>query len=223
MAEENNVNFLRFVVCSVCLTPAFASQDSPLQKLWEKGEPAYKTTQKEFDSDVVLKGTVVTLRNRGMVVSKDDYPNGFTLTCKWTIRGGDGASYSDVLAIGFHSDGTQAANRPHELGHGVAVKLQAHAALVTIERHRDGSNKPERHVVKSMPRVSKNTTHDVKIVVDKTHYLEVYLDGKKIADLSVGDPSREKGKARIAIYNREPGGGGPQESLLENLVLEPAK
>lgn len=179
----------------------------------------------ELGSHAEVKETSIKLWNRGVVISEADFAKDVTISFRWTVRGGDGAGYNDVLAVCVHTDARLEESRPNELAKGIVVRFEAHGRRMKVE-HFNGviPNNPDTRVDRQMPAILKGITYDIKVVVSNGgQYIEAFVDSRKVGEIAIPLASQNAGEAKIAFYNRERGGAGTQESVLEDVKIVPGK
>lgn len=191
-------------VLTVCvLAVSFVVSDDT----WEAGPPAIKVGDAEVDSRAVIEKDSITLRNRGIAVSKKSFPKGATFQCFWKCtEGGDsGSSDADVLAVVFRTDGAQR-ERPYEIREGLVVKFQAHARRISLEHWKDGVKSPDILAEVNDIEMKKGVDHKIKIV-DHAGKVDVYFEDFSTPILTKEYPKDLLRSDRVAAYNREPMGG----------------
>jgi hypothetical protein len=164
-------------------------------------------------SSVTIDGEMITLRNRGTLVSKQEYPNGAVVSATWRwTQGRVEGKYHDCLTIGVFTSGKQP-QWSFEVDDGIVVGFNPAGESISVHRMR---RDPERLAITKM-RFEKD--RDYRIVVEATlATLTVLVDGKKM--VSCGLP-RDRGGKRIAVYNREPVAAVVKESVLTQLKILP--
>jgi hypothetical protein len=194
----------------------FVQAGDPVDQAWKKGPPGYKTTKAELDPDVEITKEKVTLTNRGIAISKEEFSKGFELSLVWTWKkGADKQSYQDVLTIGIRTDGKQR-KYPSELEDGVIVRFAGHAKTLAVEVRKKGqvSSDPIAHIPIECER---NTPYPIKILEKPGQVVIYYKDLTKPA-LTVTIPV-PAGK-NVTLDNRESGAGNAQVSVIEKLTIK---
>ena len=103
----------------LCSLPLLCAAAEPA---FDVGPPAYRVQTQPLalrDKD----GSLI-LRNRAIVVTKDAYPDGATVTSEWTwTEGVEEMKYQDHLCVAVLTDGKQREKWSHELQRGVVVRF----------------------------------------------------------------------------------------------------
>ena len=155
----------------------------------------------------------VVLRNRGYLITANEFPHGVSARFGWTWTQGDGI-YADTLSIVLRTSGTWPSARPFDARDGILIRFNPYAGDVYMENRSSGKVYATANGL-SIPRYTRQSTR----VVD---------DGETIAAY-FGDSSKPVVSARVtegadhhhlAFYNREDVGGVVKESVLDRFVVE---
>lgn len=199
---------MRFIMLVTVLFGVAAEQ-------WDVVRP-FKVSEdkKQFSPDVIIKDSSVTLRNRGTLVSKDEYPAGATIktTWKWTKGTAEG-KYHDHLLVVLFSSGKQE-KWPFEVTDGLSIRFNPGAGVVSVE-----------HLAIGKDPVVVAKAADLTFERDKEYALEITADRKNVAikidgkEVVAGKVPEGLAGKKIVVYNREPVAADEKESILTNLTL----
>ena len=167
--------------------------------------------------DIAEDGTV-TFANRRALVSKDDFPKGCTIKCKWQWTAGDPGKYPDHFAIVLRTNGKQR-KWPHEAEEGFVVKLNpSEGGFVQVSEFKQ-ELPPQEVARKRDLGFGQSTIHDIE-VTDGGDKIIVKVDGKDALDVRV---EKERGPFKVAMYNREPVAGIRKVSRVTDLHIKALK
>ncbi len=182
-----------------------------LNKMWKEG-PAFETMFKKLPPTAKIKDDMVTLKNRGLLLSKAEYKNGFRLSFTWQWVEGEG-SYPDILAVALKTDGAQRA-WPGEIDNGIVVRFgPRRTAIEHWKSGEDGDPNPETKDFAA----EKNTTYKI-VIEEKDGDVSVTINDVQLRRRIEGVKNY-----RIAIFNREPTAMTLHESWIQDLRLTPKK
>jgi len=158
----------------------------------------------------------VTLRNRGILVSKKMYDEvAISFTWKWT-EGDEAGKYQDHLCVVFGTDGEQRPAWSHEIDHGTLVRLNPGSGGITVELWQTAAREARQLGSKDGFTFARGMEYDVRMVV-KDGKLTVFVDGTEAVTV---DLPKEYQRGRVAIYDRESVAGVVKESQLTKLAIE---
>lgn len=210
-------SFAITVLLCTAVIAAFGGDQSP--PAWKAGEPAVKAKVETLRSTAKLDKDSVVLRNRGIIVTTDEYENAdLSLTWKWEGGKEEGA-LQDVLAIVLLTDGVQ---RPwsHEIRNGVAIQFAAPDSKVFVRRYISDQHSPVLLAEKADIAFEKNKEYKLRVRFEKGK-VEVFVGGGQKPLVTADIPPITNG--RLAVYNREPVSGVVQQSTVTNLDLSGTK
>ena len=170
-------------------------------------------------SAAIIEGRTITLQNRGIVLSKEEFPDGCCISFQWKwTKGREAGAYQDVLAVAFCTDGKL--NRwPHEVAEGVVVRLQAHAKEIQIAYIKEGTDARPQSRKPDVP-IERDTWYMVRIVCGDDE-IAVYFGHDHSKPILRGPMPSDLGEEHlVAIYNREIVAGVVKESVLRDVELE---
>lgn len=179
-----------------------------------KGKP-------ELDAQVRLEKDRIVLRNRGMIVSKKEFPKDkgkivVSFTCKWNK--GDGA-YQDDLAIILRTSAEQRQQWSHEVLNGLLVRLNLTAGEVQVVQVQ-GKN---HELVGQSGHMFKNNVEYKVRIIDDGQRLQIFIDDGKEPVFDKNAPPHDTDGKKIALYDREPVGGVEHEVIITGLKVEVKK
>ncbi len=182
---------------------------------FDVGPPAYAVATQPL---VLRQPGSLILRNRGIAVTKDAYPDGAKITFDWTwTEGVEEKKYHDHLCVAVMTDGKQRAKWSHELQGGVVVRFNPGSGGVTIEGWSAGKDEGESLASKTGLVFEKGKSYAIMVEYTKTE-LVVSVDGKAVVDAKI--PAKYRGEGdKVAFYNRESVAGIPHASTLGNTEI----
>jgi hypothetical protein len=190
--------------------PAFESGTSPFK---------VRDEAKQFAPTAVVRDDAITLRNRGVAVSKADYPAGATVSFSWKWTEGDlEKKYPDHLCVVVLTDGVLREKWSHEIAKGVLVRFNPGSGAVQVEGWLADKNESEQLASKDGFTFEKGKEYAVKIAYTPAKVV-VTVDGGGPIEAAVPEKFRMGGK-KICFYNREPVAGIVKESVLTKLSAE---
>lgn len=191
-----------------CLVACLLLAASPTDD-WEES-PATR-----LSPSVHITDDVVTLRNRGLIVSQRSYDDA-TVSCVWTwTKGDERGQYQDHLCVVFGTDGNQR-RWAQEIQYGILVRLNPGSGGITVEQWQKDKDDGVRLGSKEGFTFARDTGYDVRIVAAQGK-LTVSINGKQA--ITVDLPKAYRG-GKVAIYNREAVAGIVKESTLAKLTIE---
>lgn len=209
---------------ALCL--AFGAPALPPEKLtgkdaidaaWRAGD-SVSEAEGEFKQSVQIGADgAVTLRNRGMLVSRQPHAKAVvSLRWKWTEGHRENGPYPDHLAVVLRTGGQQRADWAFEIVDGIVVRLCPSAGgFVTIEEFKPVG--VPRQLARAAVALKKGTVYALK-VDDEGTLIRVSVDGKELLSFPV-----QEGQGRVSLYNREPVAGVVKESVVTELRIEGKK
>ena len=126
------------------------------------------------------------------------------------------------MVIALRTDGKQRDKHPHEIEHGIVVRIQANGQNMQIQRYERDKDNPTPLASSNTFPLERNTTYHVEIV-DEGSVIKALIYTKGVqSEVKWDDPVNADKDRNIAIHNREPG-QNVQTSTLSNIVLKPFK
>lgn len=217
LAATGALSGLGFATWEVFFAPKTLMQDNfnrgPLDaRLWDK---------KLCRGKVGIVDGYVRLRNRGSIVTMQEFPGPIEVIFDWRwIDVDEEPHYTDILKVVLHTSGGHSPGRPFEITDGLVVELNSVGGLVRM--HREPG--PEVLTPESRVAFSPGKWYRVRVTDDGAE-LAVYVSGPNI------DPKDWKTPVlrfphtggftqhRVAIYNRERAGEADHESHIDNFVI----
>jgi len=168
----------------------------------------------------VVEGAIV-LRNRGCLVTRGTFPQGFKLSFRWmwqTINADTpqaAGTYQDDLAVVLHTRGQPRTTWSFEIPDGLMIKFFPYESSAEIYDRRTGQYPA---LCSNIPQ-PQWTWRRIQ-VVDFNNIVSVYLDDMQ-NPIMVGQIPRDwiYEDHHIAIYNREPVGGFNKVALLDDFEI----
>lgn len=198
-----------------------ASSAFGAEPTFESGPPAFKAKQEfeRYAPTATVKDDGIVLRNRGVAVSKAEYPTGATLSFSWKWTEGDlEKKYPDHLCVVVLTDGALREKWSHEIGKGVVIRLNPGSGGITIEGWLADKNESESLASKDGFTFEKGKEYAVKIMYTPEKVV-VTIDGGTPIEAAVPEKFRAGGK-KICLYNREPVAAIVKESVLTKVRVE---
>lgn len=219
------------------------SAENNLQKQWKEGEPAFRVPEEheEYKPDANFEDDVVTLKNRGRIVSRESYPNGSTIEFTWTWKNDKDDEeadrlYPDHLAVVLRTSGKPQKEPAFEIQDGIALRFMPNDRCIYPDLFRgyeEGKRKgPERFRDENGKKMhskelemQEDTPYKVK-VVDRDDSIQVFFgdNPEPVLELTrkhgLPDRPEEPENNLVAIYDREPVAGVIKESKLEGLRIK---
>jgi len=193
-----------------CLLLAQKEQKQDLKKVWKAGKP-FETMFKKLPPTVKFEDESVTLKNRGLLLSKKEHKKGLRLSFTWEWVEGEG-NYPDILVVALKTDGKQR-EWPGEIDHGIVVRFSP--GRTAIERWKSGEDS-EVIAFKAVT-IKKETQYKI-VIEEKNGDVTVTIDDERLTARVEGGK-----KSRGAIFNREPVAQVLHVSRIMNLRLVPKK
>ena len=170
-------------------------------------------------SAAMINGRTITLRNRGIVLSKKEFPRGCYMSFQWKwTKGREAGAYQDVLAIAFHTDG-ELNKWPHEVLKGLVVRFEAHGKDIQIAYMKEGTDARPQSRKSDVP-IERDTWYEVTIVCGREQIAVYFGDDHSKPILRAPMPSDLGEDHLVAIYNREIVAAVVKESILKEVRLE---
>jgi hypothetical protein len=199
--------------CFLFLLPLLCAAADPT---FDVGPPAYAVATQPL----VLRadnGSLV-LRNRGIAVTKDVYPDGATVTSDWAwLEGVPEMKYQDHLCVAVLTDGKQRTKWSHEIQKGVVVRFNPGSGGIGIEGWLADKDESELFAFKDGFTFEKKTKYAISVEYSKAE-ITVSVDGKAVVDAKIPEKYRGGGD-KVAFYNRESVAGVPHASKLEKIEI----
>lgn len=209
---------IQLALALALFTATAHADDSP----FSDGYPPHPATgvSGPLSPTATVDGDSIQLANRGVVVSKTSYPQGFTLAFDWKwIEGSKVGAYEDVLTVAFRTDGKLNAKWSHEIVEALVATFQAHDGKITIERRLPGKPGETLAAIRGIT-FKRNQVYQIEVRDDEE--LEVSVNQGRIAYLKIPAPQRGK-DSKVAIYNREAVAGVRKVSKLSHVSLKAVK
>lgn len=151
------------------------------------------------------------IRNRGIMVSRRQYPNGACLSFQYRwVMGTPQGNYPDVLRVAFRTNGQQRNQSSWEINDGIAVHIARNA--VHVERFAGGQSVEILGSTLGLT-FSQGTFYPITIT-ERNDTLEVRWGLGANDVLTVNNLPQRGNDNYIGIYNREPAAGNEQEAHL---------
>lgn len=185
---------------------------------WEPVKPAFKANKEKFDPTVEFQkdGTIV-MANRGMLLSRNEFPKGATVKCRWSWISEEPNVYPDQLAVALRTDGDRKRQWSFEIDDALVVRLNPHSTgSVFVQIYERGKDEVEIGRKQGIA-FKMGDSHDIEIT-DLGDRITVRIDGKEVLEQKV-DPSDGGGK-KVAVYNREPVAGKRKVSTATDLTIK---
>jgi hypothetical protein len=196
-----------------CFFPVLCGAAEPA---FDVGPPAYAVATQPLV--LRAKDGSLILRNRGIAIAKDTYPDGATVTADWAwTEGTEEMKYQDHLCVAVLTDGAQREKWSHELRQGVVVRFNPGSGGVRIEGWVADGGDGESLGFKDGLTFEKKKTYAIKVEYTKTE-IAVSVDGKAVVDAKIPEKYRGGGE-KIAFYNRESVAGVPHASELARIGI----
>lgn len=206
------------IVCAVTITA-----DEKENTDWKAG-PGFAPLVGS-DPKVTFGKDMITLQNRGCIVSKKEFPDGLRLRMSWQWTKGntviDGQKYYEVLCVVVRTDGKLREAWAHEIEEGIVARFSPNGNSLTLERW-ELDKEVEVLDKKENVQFALGQGYNV-VVVDKKTSIEVYFGDDKSPTLKANvDPKLGK-RRHVAIYDREGNANVLKESVLSFIEITPLK
>lgn len=176
----------------------------------------FKVGVEELEPSAKIKDGTATIRNRGTLVSLQDFPDGATVTATWKWTEGDlEKKYPDHLTFAFFATGKQSKANFYEAENAVLVRFNPSAQHVIVQHFVDGKEVVPRLGEKGGMPFPKGEEFKIKIEATKAT-ITVSVDDKKTLVAEV--PKGLTGE-KLMIYTREPNAGIAKGSILADLKI----
>lgn len=181
----------------------------------DTGPPAYAVATQPL----VLRGREsIILRNRGIVITKDEFRTGGILTFDWAwTEGVEEMKYHDHLCVAVLTDGKQREKWSHELQKGVVVRLNPGSGGIGIEGWLTDKNESELLAFKDGLTFEKGKQYKISVEFSKAA-IAVSVNGKAVVDAKIPE-AYQGGGNKLAFYNREAVAGIPHASTLSKIDI----
>ncbi|MDA1052038.1 MAG: serine/threonine-protein kinase [Planctomycetota bacterium] len=166
-------------------------------------------------SFVGIIDSVLVLRNRGYLVTREDFPDGVAVSLQWVWNDGDG-NYSDTLAVVLRTSGIPSEKWSHEPTDGVRVEFQSYGGTISIRDLNTGEQKDEWIAIGlALPRY---TAQSIRIT-DDGRTINVYVADHP-APVVTAEVEKSAEKHHVAFYNREYGADIGKESVFPYIRID---
>lgn len=211
---------LLILLALLSVVPVQEKEAPDLTKNWEGGPAAFNPKDKDFAPTVKVEKDKITIRNRGIVVSKAEMPEtgavSLSATWMWT-EGEENGSYDDHPCFVLRTSGMQK-GRPFEAADGFVIRILPNLKKIQIE----DTTKAEPLKEYIAGEVFRRKQAYVIKIVDLGEKLEVYVDGGDKPIMECDVPKRTAG-TKIAMYNREPVSNWIHELVLTDVIVTSKK